>query len=360
MSTGVLTLGEVADRLGVECRGDRARPLQGMATLASADAGQLAFLANPKYRKYLQESRAGAVILSPALADDFAGDCLISADPYLTYARASRLFDRGPRPAPGLHPQASVSPTAQLHPDVAVGPFAVIGDGVVIGAGSVIGAHCVVGDGSRIGADCLLHARVTLYHDISIGDGCTLHSGVVLGADGFGFAPSREGWVKIHQLGGVRIGRNVEIGANTTVDRGALDDTVIGDGVIIDNQVQVAHNVRLGEGTAIAGCVGIAGSTSIGAHCSIAGGAGIAGHLQIADGVHITAMALITRSIARRGSYSSGTGTMETAAWRKSAVRFSQLDELYRRVLELERQLANTSQTQPRSEASNEQEGSGQ
>jgi UDP-3-O-[3-hydroxymyristoyl] glucosamine N-acyltransferase len=361
MGAAVITLGEVADRLGVECRGDRDRPLRGLATLTSAGADRLAFLANPKYRKYLSESRAGAVILSPALADGFSGDCLIAADPYLAYARASRLFDRAPRPVPGVDPTASVAASARLGADVAIGPFVVIGEDVDVGAGTVIGAHCSIGAGSQLGAGCLLHARVTLYHDVSVGDGCILHSGVVLGGDGFGFAPSREGWVKIHQLGGVRVGRNVEIGANSTVDRGALDDTVISDGVIIDNQVQVAHNVRLGEGTAIAGCVGIAGSTTIGAHCTIAGGAGIAGHLTIADGVHVTAMALITRSIDRRGSYSSGTGTMETASWRRSAVRFSQLDELHRRVVELERQLARlTPLAEPRRGATDESEGSGQ
>jgi UDP-3-O-[3-hydroxymyristoyl] glucosamine N-acyltransferase len=331
------TLGEIADRFGLEYRGDRACRLTGMATLATAGPEQLAFLANARYRRFLAETRAGAVILSPALASEYAGTVLIAADPYLAYARISRLFDTAPVPAPGIHPSAVVADDARIDASVSIGPCAVIGAGVEIGPGCIVGAHTVIGDGSKLGENCRLHARVTLYHGVTIGAGSVLHSGVVIGADGFGFAPSREGWQKIAQLGGVRIGRNCEIGANTTIDRGALDDTEIGDGVIIDNQVQVAHNVRIGEGTAIAGCVGIAGSTRIGAHCTIAGGAGIAGHLELCDGVHVTAMALVTRSIDKRGSYSSGTGTLESASWRRNAVRFAQLDELYRRVVALER-----------------------
>jgi len=337
MVTRAWTLGEIAEHFGLECRGDRTIHVRGIATLAVAEADQLAFLANPKYRRYLDETRAGAVILSPALAGDFTGAALIAADPYLAYARISHLFDTTPSLPPGVHPSAVVAADARIDRSAAIGPLVVVGAGVEIGAGCVVGAHSVIGDGSRLGANCRLHARVTLYHDVVVGDGSVLHSGCVIGADGFGFAPSREGWQKIAQLGGVRIGRNCDIGANTTIDRGALDNTEIGDGVIIDNQVQVAHNVRIGDGTAIAGCVGIAGSTRIGAHCTIAGGAGIAGHLDICDGVHVTAMALITRSIDKRGSYSSGTGTMESASWRRNAVRFTQLDELHRRVVVLER-----------------------
>lgn len=337
MARQAWTLGEIADRFGLECRGDRSASVAGIATLAAAAPDQLAFLANPKYRRYLDDTRAGAVILSPALADGYAGAALIVADPYLAYARISHLFDTAPPLPPGIHPSAVVAADARIDASAAIGPLAVIGAGVEIGPSCSVGAHTVIGDGSRLGANCRLHARVTLYHGVVVGDGTTIHSGAVIGADGFGFAPGRDGWQKIAQIGGVRIGRNCDIGANTTIDRGALDDTEIGDGVIIDNQVQVAHNVRVGDGTAIAGCVGIAGSTRIGAHCTIAGGAGIAGHLEIGDGVHITAMSLITRSIDRRGSYSSGTGTMESASWRRNAVRFTQLDELHRRVVALEK-----------------------
>jgi len=344
MANGSLTLGEVADRLGLECRGDRARVLTGMATLAVANAQQLTFLANPKFRKYLQGSSAGAVILTRELAGECVSDCLIADDPYLSYARATHLFDRSPRLAPGIHAQAQVATSAKIDAGAAIGPFAVIGDNVEIGAGTIVGAGTVIGAGSVIGANCILHPRVVLYHGIVVGEGCIIHSGAVLGADGFGFAPSGKGWEKIAQLGSVRVGRCVEIGANTTIDRGALEDTVIGDRAIIDNLCQVAHNVQIGEGTAIAGCVGIAGSAVIGAHCMIGGGAGIAGHITIVDGVQVQGRARIIGSITQPGSYTSGTGMMETAQWRKNAVRFGQLDELYRRVVELEKQIKKLSE----------------
>jgi len=339
MISGSLTLGEVADHLGLECRGDRARALTGMASLVQAEAAQLSFLANPKYRKFLETTRAGAVILPAELAVDARFDCLISADPYLSYARASRLFERRPRLPAGVDSSAIVAPSAVLAAGVAIGPRCVIGENVQVGAGSEIGAGTVIGANCAIGADCILHANVTLYHGVTVGDGCTIHSGAVIGADGFGFAPHAGGWEKIAQLGAVRIGRGVEIGANTTIDRGALEDTVIGDSVIIDNLCQIAHNVQIGEGTAIAGCVGIAGSAVIGAHCMIGGGVGIVGHLSIADGVQVQARARVTSSIEKPGSYMSGTGLMETQVWRKNAARFGQLDELYRRVVELEKQI---------------------
>jgi len=343
MAQGSLTLGEVADRLGLECRGDRARPLTGLANLALAEPTQLSFLANPKYRKFLPQTRAGAVILAPNIAADLPADCqfdyLLADNPYLSYARASHLFDRQPRPAAGIDASAVVAASAQIHPSVAIGPHCVIGDGVTIGAESRIGAGTVIAAHCRIGANCTLHANITLYHSIVVGDNCIIHSGAVIGADGFGFAPGPQGWEKIVQLGSVRLGRGVEIGANTTVDRGALEDTVIGDGAVIDNLCQIAHNVQIGEGTAIAGCVGIAGSAVIGAHCMIGGGAGIAGHITIADGVQVQGRARIIGSIYKPGSYTSGTGMMETTLWRKNAVRFGQLDELYRRVVELEKQI---------------------
>lgn len=344
MAQGSLTLGEVADRLGLECRGDRARRLTGLANLALAEPSQLSFLANPKYRKFLAQTRAGAVILTPQvlaeLTEGEAGfDCLLSDNPYLSYARASHLFDTRPRPAPGVDASAVVAADARLDPSVSIGPRCVIGAGVEIGAGTSIGPGTVIGANSRIGAGCTLHANVTLYHGIRIGDDCIVHSGAVIGADGFGFAPGPQGWEKITQLGSVRIGRGVEIGANTTVDRGALEDTVIGDGAVIDNLCQIAHNVQIGEGTAIAGCVGIAGSAIIGAHCMIGGGAGIAGHITIADGVQVQGRARIIGSIDKPGSYTSGTGMMETSLWRRNAVRFGQLDELYKRVVELEKQI---------------------
>lgn len=332
-----LTLGEVADHLGLECRGNRARQLTGLANLATANETQLSFLANPKYKKFLDDSRAGAVILTADMAANAHCDCLISAQPYLSYARATHLFDTSPRLPIGIDASAVIAASAKIAEGVAIGPRCVIGENVYIGAQSQIGAGTIVGAESKIGAHCTLHANVTLYHGIAIGDDCTIHSGAVIGADGFGFAPHAGSWEKIVQLGSVRIGCGVEIGANTTIDRGALEDTVIGDHVIIDNLCQIAHNVQIGEGTAIAGCVGIAGSAIIGAHCMIGGGAGIPGHLTIADGVQIQSFTRVTGSIDEPGSYSSGTGAMETGAWRKNAVRFGQLDELYRRVVELEK-----------------------
>lgn len=334
-----LTLGEVADQLGLECRGERARRLTGLANLALANEHQLSFLANPKFRKFLNDTRAGAIIVSRDIADTTPLDCLISDNPYLSYARASRLFDNRPRLPLGVHPTAVVAASAVIGAGVAIGAYCVIGEGVSIGANTSINSGTVIGDACTVGSDCVIHANVTLYHAITLGDGCTVHSATVLGADGFGFASGPNGWEKIAQLGSVRIGRCVEIGASTTIDRGALEDTVIADGVIIDDQVHIAHNVQIGEGTAIAGCVGIAGSTTIGAHCLIGGAVGISGHITIADGVQLQGMARITSSIDRPGSYNSGTGSMEFNLWRKNAVRFGQLDELYRRVVELEKQL---------------------
>lgn len=347
MDSDSLTLGELADRLRLVCRGDRRLRIHGLATLVQARSDQLSFLANAKYRRFLSETQAAAVIVAPALAAECPVACLIADDPYLAYARASRLFDRTPRPPSGAHPTAVVADSARLADGVAIAAGAVIGANVRIGAGTAVGANCVIEAGAVIAADCRLGARVTIGHGVRVGAGSVIHSGAVIGSDGFGFAPGPEGWERIAQLGSVAIGRNVEIGANTTIDRGALDDTVIGDGVIIDNLVQIAHNVRIGDGTAIAGCVGIAGSATIGAHCTIAGGAGIVGHIAITDGIHVGAMTLVTKSLTRRGSYSSGTGTMETAAWRKSAVRFRQLDELHRRVVDLEKRLLASTGERP-------------
>lgn len=343
-----LTLGEVASRLDLECRGDRRRVLSGLATLGTAGASQISFLANPKYRKFLQETRAGAVVVAPELVDDCPVDCLVAADPYLAYARISQLFDTAPRVPVGIHPSAVVAASARIDSSVAIGPLCVIGENaqigaeVVIGAGSIIGANCV------IGANSTLHPRATVLHGVSIGRGCAIHSGAVIGSDGFGFAPIMAGerrgeWERIAQLGSVRIGRNVSIGSNTAVDRGAIEDTVIADNVIIDNLVQIAHNVQVGEGTAIAGCVGIAGSAVIGAHCMIGGGVGIAGHLTIVDGVQVQGGARIIGSIDKPGSYNSGTGMQEVRDWRRNAVRFGQLDELFKRVHELEKQVKTLS-----------------
>jgi len=342
MSTAapVYTLGQISALLELSCQGDADTEISGLATLASATKGQLSFLANAHYQTDLLSTSASAVIVTPAMAELCPSNVLLSANPYLSYAQASALFSLAPKSAQGIHSSAVVSASADISPSASVAANVVIGDGVTIDENSHIGPGTVIGDGVHIGANCLLHANVSIYQGVTIGARVILHSGVVLGSDGFGYAPGSGSprWHKIHQLGAVRIGNDVEIGANTVVDRGALDDTVIGNGVIIDNLVQIAHNVVIGDNTAIAGCTAIAGSSKIGSGCTIAGRASILGHLSIADGCHITTNSLVSKSIDKPGSYSSGTAGVEpTKAWRKNAVRFSKLNEIYQRLLKLEK-----------------------
>lgn len=336
------TLAELADLLAADCVGDSKLIISGLATLSSATTGQMSFLANSKYQKELESTKASAVILAQHMAEACPTNCLISDNPYLTYAKASQLF--APKKLGhkgGIHPSAVIDHSALIDPSAYVAANAVVEAGVTIGANSFIGPGTVIGCDSVIGENCHFYANVSIYHDVTIQHRVTIHSGVVIGSDGFGFAPAADkmkgGWVKIAQLGGVRIGSDVEIGAGTTVDRGALDDTIIEDRVIIDNQVQIAHNVRLGDNTAIAACTAIAGSTRIGKNCTIAGCVGIVGHLTITDDVHITAMSMITRSIDKPGSYSSGTHMQDTTQWRKNAVRFGQLDAIAKRLQKIEK-----------------------
>ncbi|MDK2778054.1 MAG: UDP-3-O-(3-hydroxymyristoyl)glucosamine N-acyltransferase [Pseudomonadota bacterium] len=335
--TKQITLAELAGYLGAELRGDGSLMVSGVNTLKEATAAEISFLANPSYRKQLTDTRAAAVIISPDLAEEVPSAALILANPYLAFARVTQLFDNRPVTPAGIHPSAVVAATADIGQNVRIGANAVIGDnshigdGCEIGAGSVISEHCV------LGKDCILNANVTLYHDVVLGERVRIHSGAVIGADGFGFAPDKGYWHKIAQLGGVRIGDDVEVGANTCIDRGALGNTVIGNNVILDNQIQIAHNVKIGDGTAIAACAGIAGSTTIGKHCTIAGSAGIAGHLTLCDGVHVAAMALISKSITVPGAYSSATVQMPMKEWRRNAVRFRQLDSMAKRLQQLEK-----------------------
>lgn len=335
------SLAQLAQYLDAELVGESDFLIHGVATLQSAGADSISFVTGPAYTKYLPTTRAGALVLRADIASGFAGNKLLVADPYLSYARLSRLFDIRPANAPGIHPSVIIDESAKLGEGVRIAANAVIGAGVSLGADVEIGPGSVVDAGTVIGARTRLAANVTLYHDIVIGCDCIIHSGVVIGADGFGFAPDKREWVKIFQLGGVIIGDRVEIGANTTIDRGALDNTVLGDGVKLDNLVQIGHNVRLGNNTAIAAHAGIAGSTTIGENCTIAGMVGISGHLTIADNVHITAMSLVSGSISRAGSYSSGTALALTRNWRKNAVRFRQLDDMAARLKILERNSKN-------------------
>ena len=331
-----ITVAQLAEHLGAELRGDGAGLIEGIAPLTAAKSNQLGFLANPKYRAQLSKSAAGAVLVDAANADLCRTSALIVSNPYLAFARATGLFANSPTPTGRVDPRAIIDPSAQLNQGVTVGPNAVIEAGVKIGAGTVIGANSVVGANTVIGQNCYLAANVTLYHKVQLGDRVTIHSGAVIGADGFGFAPNGQGgWQKIHQLGGVRIGSDVEIGANTTVDRGALADTVIGNQVILDNHVQIGHNAVVGDGTAMAAFSGIAGSATVGKHCILAGAVGVVGHITVADGVQVTAKSLVTKSITVPGSYSAGTPLLPSAQWRKSAVRFGQLDELARELKEL-------------------------
>ncbi len=301
------TLAELAAQLDAELRGDPALVIRGLATLQEAGADQLSFLANPQYRKFLPDSQAGAVLLTVADAEGFTGNALVVANPYLAYAGLSHQFDRKPKAAVGIHPTALVDEGAQVDATASVGPYAVIEAGAQIGANVTIGAHCFVGARSVIGEGGWLAPRVTLYHDVRIGKRVVIQSGAVLGGEGFGFANHQGVWQKIAQIGGVTLGDDVEIGANTTIDRGALSDTIVGNGVKLDNQIMIAHNVQIGDHTAMAGCCGISGSAKIGKHCMLAGGVGLVGHIEICDNVFVTGMTMVTRSITEPGSYSSGT-----------------------------------------------------
>jgi UDP-3-O-[3-hydroxymyristoyl] glucosamine N-acyltransferase len=318
-----LSLGDLVGSLGGELHGDPRAVIDGLAPLESATPGQLSFLSNPKYQSQLATTRAGCVIVSPAMRDAAIarGAAIVTENPYLYFARLTQLWKArhaGPAGA-GVHPSAVVDPGASVDPTARIGPL------------------CVVERGARIGAGSVLKARVHVGEGCVIGQRCILHPGVVIGADGFGFAPNKGAWEKIEQLGAVRIGDDVEIGANTCIDRGALGDTVLEDGVKLDNLIQVGHNVRIGKHTAIAGCAGIAGSATIGAHCTIGGSAGILGHLTIADHVHIDSFSLVTRSIRKPGHYTGIFPLDDNASWEKNAAALKQLSALRDRVRALEK-----------------------
>ena len=349
--TATMKLGQLAEFLGATVSGDPEKIITGLATLQEAGPDQLSFLANPQYRKFLPDSHAGAVLLKAADAEGFQGDALIVPDPYLAYARISHLFDPKPRASTGVHPTAVIAADAQVDAAASVGPFAVVESGARIAAGVTIGAHCFIGARCEIGEGGWLAPRVTLYHDVRIGKRVVIQSGAVLGGEGFGFANEKGVWRKIAQIGGVSIGDDVEIGVNTAVDRGALADTQIGNGVKLDNQIQIAHNVHIGDHTAMAACVGISGSTRIGKHCTIAGGVGMVGHIDVCDNVFVSGMTMVTRSITEPGAYSSGTAMQPLGDWRKSAARIRQLDDMAKRLQQMEKRFETvTSGGQPTSE----------
>ncbi|MBI5463201.1 MAG: UDP-3-O-(3-hydroxymyristoyl)glucosamine N-acyltransferase [Gammaproteobacteria bacterium] len=334
-----LTLGDLAERTGAQLQGDAAIVIDGVCTLQDGRPGRISFLANPQYRKYLADTRAGAVILDAAHAADCPVPALISGNPYVTYARVATLLSETAPAALGVHPSAVVAADCRIDPTASIGPLCVIESGAEIAPGVAIGPSCVIGRDVRIGADTRLVANVTLCHGVQLGARCLIHPGAVIGSDGFGLANESGRWLKVPQLGSVRVGDDVEIGANTSIDRGALEDTVIGAGVKLDNQIQVAHNVQIGEHTAVAGCVGISGSAKIGAHCMLAGGVGVVGHLEIADGTVVTGMSMVTKSITERGVYSSGLAAMPSDQWNKLVARLKRLDDMARRLQALERTL---------------------
>jgi UDP-3-O-[3-hydroxymyristoyl] glucosamine N-acyltransferase len=332
--------GDLVAQLGGELLGDPALPLRGIASLESAGPGDISFLSNPRYLPLLQQSAAGCVIVPEAQREAAAGrgSVIVCKDPYLYYALITQWWAKQVRvpPPPGVHSSAVVEAGAQLDPTASIGPLAYVADGARIGPGVVIGPQCHVGAGADIGAHTRLAAQVVVGQGCRIGERCILHAGVVIGADGFGFAPTRGRWEKIEQLGAVRIGDDVEIGANSCVDRGALQDTVLEQGVKLDNLVHIAHNVVVGAHTAMAACVGIAGSTRIGAHCTFAGQAGVVGHVQICDHVHIGAACAVTRSITKPGSYGGMFPFDENGVWDKNAATLRQLYALRGRVRALE------------------------
>lgn len=323
-----LRLGSIIDALGGELHGSPELEIQGLAPLESATPQQLSFLSHPKYQSQLAASHAGCVIVSPQMqAPALArGSCIVVEQPYLYFARVTQLWRRQQQPpsGPRIHPSAVIDAEANVHDSARIGPL------------------CVVERGARIGAGSVLQSRVTVGEDCVVGERCLLHSGVVIGADGFGFAPNGPAWEKIEQLGAVRIGNDVEIGANTCIDRGALQDTVIEDGVKLDNLIQIGHNVHVGKHTAMAGCVGVAGSATIGAGCTIGGGAVVLGHLTLADGVHVSAASVVTRSILKPGQYTGMFPIDDNASWEKNAATLRQLHGLRDRVRALENQLKET------------------
>lgn len=331
-TTPAPTVAELAERFSLGLQGDGARRVHGVGTLAHAGPEQLAFLANPRYRSQLAATAAGVVVMCAADAEGYAGTALIAGDPYTAFARLAAVFEVTPARNPGVHHLADVHPEAVIDPGAHVAAFCSVGARSRIEAGAVIGPGCVVGDDCVVGAGSELIARVTLVTRVRLGQRVRIHPGAVLGADGFGLAMDAGRWIKVPQLGGVVIGDDCEIGANTCIDRGAIEDTVLEEDVRLDNLIQVGHNVHIGAHTAMAGCVAIAGSARIGRYCMIAGGAGIAGHLEICDRVVITAMSLVGSSILEPGEYSSGTGLMDNRSWRKNAARFRQLDKMARQL----------------------------
>ena len=330
------TLAHLAELLDAKLIGDGQCEITGLATLQNAEPGQLSFLSNPSYVGQLKNSKASAILIDEKYLDSCPGNKLVTRIPYVSFAKATALFNNSPLPPTGVHESASVDASAVLGKNVSISANAVIAANVSLGDDVVIGAGCYLGENVSLGKACKLHSNVTLYHGVALGKNVKIHSGSVVGADGFGFAFDGSKSIKIYQLGGVKIGDDVEIGAGSTIDRGALEDTEIGNGVKIDNQVQIGHNCKIGEHTIICGCAGIAGSVTIGKYCIMGGGSGVVGHISIADRVQVSAMSLLSQSISEPGIYSTGTIQAKTSQWKRNAIRFQQLDSIAKRLKEIE------------------------
>ena len=339
-----ISVSEIAKHVGGHLVGDADVLVSGVADLRAAKAGEISFLYNASFEDALSCTQASAVLLKQSMLANCKVTAIVVDNPYLAYAKVAQLLDTTPRPADGMALGISVHPSATLGRNVTLAHGVVIGADAQIDDNVSIGANTVIGQGATIGANTRLWSNISIYHQVKIGSDCLVHSGTVIGADGFGYAQDRASWVKIPQLGVVVIGNRVEIGANCTIDRGALSDTIIADGVIIDNLVHIAHNVRLGENVAIAGCSAVAGSTVIEKGVTLSGRSNVLGHLHISEGVHITACTLVTQSLSTPGVYSSGTVQQENKEWRKSVARFQQLDSMARRIRALEKALALSQQ----------------
>lgn len=334
-----LTLQQLADAIGAEVQGELALVITGVATLASAQSGQIAFLANEKYRSQLDSSAASAVIVAPGVAVPEAMAALVTKNPYAGFAKVAQLLDTTPAAADGIDASAQVHASAQIGKNVSIGANTVIAEHAKIADNVIIGVGCYIGPEVEIGEHTQLWQHVVIYHRCVIGANCLVHAGTVIGADGFGWANEGGKWIKIPQLGRVIIGDRVDIGASTTIDRGALDDTVIRDGVIIDNQCQIAHNVFIDEDTAIAGCTVLAGSCHIGKRVLIGGASAINGHISVCDDVQISGFSMVIKEITEPGVYASGIPAAPHREWRRNGARYRHLDELFQRVKKLEKQL---------------------
>ncbi|MDC9725333.1 MAG: UDP-3-O-(3-hydroxymyristoyl)glucosamine N-acyltransferase [Gammaproteobacteria bacterium] len=331
------SLDEIANHVGGVVQGELDYQIASIATLQNAGNQQISFLSNKKYKRYLAKTSAGAVIVSSDMASFVPSNAIIVDDPYVAYAKIASLLNPAKQRPSGIHPSASIATDSDIASSASIAAQVVIGSGVTIADNVVIGSGCVILDNVSIGESSQLVANVTLCGDVTVGKRAIIHPGVVIGADGFGIANDKGKWINVPQVGGVVIGDDVDIGANTTIDRGAIEDTIIGNGVKLDNQIQVGHNTVIGENTVIAGCVGIAGSTIIGKNCIIGGGVGLGGHLELVDGVLLTGMTMVTKSIKEPGSYSSGIPAEETHKWHKNVIRYRQMDKLTERVKQLEK-----------------------